>query len=298
MNTFGGEDMFIGRVIVITLMILSIPFTSMATSREFIENYNYRAGESDSKLTCRTVSLIEIKRLLLEKIGTYLESRTEVKDFKIKKDEIVALTAGVVKLEILDEKWNGETYSMTAKIEANPDDITRAIEELRKNKDKLENIEKLKTFNDESLEQIREMQSRMQHLQSDLLKLNKDASANEGIMNAWGLFEKAVELRQGGNAEEAIKALNTVIQNNPTYLAYNERGMAYIETGRYDDAIADLTEVLKVQPNMKGVLWFRGITYIKSGNRGYGRRDIEKSAELGNVRAKKWLKEHPGKGRP
>ena len=113
-----------------------------------------------------------------------LESRTEIKDFKIEKDEIVALTAGVVKLEILDEKWNGETYSMTAKIEANPNDITRAIEELRKHKGKLENIEKLQTIKDESLEQIREMQSKMQHLQLDLLKLNQDANANEGILNA------------------------------------------------------------------------------------------------------------------
>lgn len=290
--------MFIGRVMVILLIILSFPFTSMATSKKFIENYTYRAGESDSKLTCRTVSLMEIKRLLLEKIGTYLESRTEVKDFRIAKDEIVALTAGVVKLEILDEKWNGETYSMTAKIEANPEDITRAIEELRKNKNKLENIEKLKTINDESLDQIREMQSRMQHFQSDLLKINEDANANEGILSAWGLYEKAVELRQSGNAEEAIKALNTVIRNNPTHLAYLERGMAYVETGRYDDAIADLTEVLKARPNMRGALWSRGMAYNKSGNKGYGRRDIEKSAELGNNQAKKWLKEHPGKGWP
>jgi len=288
--------MFIGRVIVIIIMILSLPFTSMATSREFIENYNYRAGESDSKLTCRMVSVIEIKRLLLEKIGTYLESRTEVKDSKIEKDEIVALTAGVVKLEILDEKWNGETYSMTAKIETDPDDITRAIEELRKNKGKLENIEKLKTINDESLEQIREMQSRMQLLQSDLLKINKDANANEGILNVWGLYEKAVELLQSGNAKEAIKALTIVIQNNPTHLAYYSRGIAYVETGRYDDAIKDLTEVLKGRPNMRGALWYRGVAYNKLGNYRYGRTDIQKSAELGNWQAKKWLEEYPGKG--
>jgi tetratricopeptide (TPR) repeat protein len=296
MNAIGGDDMFMGRLIAIFLMILSLPFTSMATSREFIENYTYSAGESDSKLTCRTVSLIELKRLLLEKIGTYLESRTEIKDFKIEKDEIVALTAGVVKLEILDEKWNGVTYTMTAKVEANPDDITRAIEDLRKHKGKLENIQKLKTINDESLEQIREMQSRMEHLQSDLLKLNQDANASEGILNAWGLYEKAVELRQSGNAKEAIKALNTVIQNNPTHLAYIERGLAYEETGRHDDAIADLTEVLKVRPNMRGALWARGMAYNKSGNKRYGRRDIEKAAELGNGKAKKWLKENPGGG--
>jgi len=288
--------MFPYRVIVMILMILSLPFTSMATSKEFIENYTYSAGESDSKLTCRMFSLIEIKRLLLEKIGTYLESRTEIKDFRIEKDEIVALTAGIVKLEILDEKWNGEKYSLTAKIEANPEEITKAINNLRNQHDKMENIQKLKEFNDDSLEQIREMQFRMQQLQSDLLRINQDANANKGVLNAWGLYEKAVELRQSGKAKEAIKALNTVIQNNPTHLAYLERGMAYEELGRYDDAISDLTEVLKVQPNMRGALWARGQAYNKSGNKGYGRRDIEKSAELGNGNAKKWLEDHPGGG--
>ena len=83
MNGVGCVDMFTYRVIIMVLMILSLPFTSMATSREFIENYTYDAGESDSKLTCRTVSLIEIKRLLLEKIGTYLETRIEIKNFRI-----------------------------------------------------------------------------------------------------------------------------------------------------------------------------------------------------------------------
>ncbi len=296
MNGVGGVDMFTYRVIIMVLMILSLPFNSMATSREFIENYTYSAGESDSKLTCRMVSLIEIKRLLLEKIGTYLETRIEIKNFTIEKEEIVALTAGIVKLEILDEKWDGEKYSLTAKIEADPEEITKAINNLRNNQDKMENIQKLKTINDESIEQIREMQSRMQQLQSDLIKLNQDANANEGIRNAWGLYEKAVELRGSGKIKEAIEVLNTVIRNNSTHLAYLERGMAFLEAGNYDAAIADLTEVLKVQPNMRGALFHRGRAYMKSGNFGHGRRDIEKAAELNSGFAKKWLNEHPGRG--
>ncbi len=47
------------------------------------------------------MSLLEVKRLLLEKIGTCQETRTEVKNFEITSDEIVALTAGIVKTEIL-----------------------------------------------------------------------------------------------------------------------------------------------------------------------------------------------------
>ena len=55
---------------------------------------------------------------------------------------------------------------MTAKIEANPDEIEGSIVELRKQGGKLETMEKPKQNNDESLEQIREMQSRMQQHQS------------------------------------------------------------------------------------------------------------------------------------
>jgi tetratricopeptide (TPR) repeat protein len=288
--------MVLCRIIIVVLVILSAPFTSMAASRNFIESYTYSAGDSDSKLTCRMVSLLEVKRLLLEKIGTYLESRTEIKDFQIEKDEIVALTAGVVKLEILEEKWNGEKYTLTAKIEADPDEITNAINKLRNQHDKMENIQKLKTVNEESLVRMRELQSQIQRLQSDLLKVNQDANANQGILNAWGMYEKAVELRQSGQVQEALDALNVVIQNNPTYLAYFERGMAYLEMQKYDQAISDLTEVLKVRPNMRGVLEFRGKAYMRSGKKEKGRRDLERSAELGNGRVKRWLEEHPRRG--
>ena len=282
------------KIILLAIVLLALPALGGAAQKEFVESYTYTAGETDSKLTCRTVSMIEVKRLLLERIGTYLTSRTEVQDFQIEKDEIVVLTAGVVKLEILDESWNGETYTLTAKIEANPDDVARAIEDLRKHGDKMENIEKLKEVNDASLEQMREMQSKMQKLQSDLLKLNQDASANQGVLNAWGLYERAVQLRQSGKVPEAITTLNTVIHNNPSHLAYFERGMAYLEAGRYDEAVADLTETLKVEPNMRGALWARGMAYIKSGKKMKGRQDIEKAAALGQNRAKKWLDDHPG----
>jgi Tfp pilus assembly protein PilF len=70
-----------------------------------------------------------------------------------------------------------------------------------------------------------------------------------------------------------------------------------MEVDMFDKAIADLTETLKVEPNMRGALLFRGMAYNKLGKNTNGRRDIEKAAELGSGRAKKWLKEHPGRGK-
>jgi hypothetical protein len=48
-----------------------------------------------------------VKRILLEELGTYLESHTEIVNFQLRKDQITAFTAGVVQTQILKEKWDG-----------------------------------------------------------------------------------------------------------------------------------------------------------------------------------------------
>jgi len=288
--------MYLRKAIISGLILLFLPHSSFAVSKDFKETYTYNAGEADSKLTCRTVSLLEVKRLLLEKLGTYLEARTEIADFQIAKDEIVALSAGVVKTEILAEKWDGETYTLTAKIEADPDEVARAIDRLRKGQEGIRKIQKLSEINTEAIDHIRDLQSQMERLQSNLLKVNQDMSANEGMLNAWGMYEKGVRLRQSGKAEEAVRVFNTAIDNNPTHLAFFERGKAYLELGKYDAAVSDFTEALKTEHSMRDALFGRGRAYLKLGNRWKGRRDIEKAADLGNSIAKKWLENHPGRG--
>lgn len=280
------------KAIVLGLILLFVPQSNWAESKVFVESYNYNAGEADSKLTCRTVSLLEVKRLLLEKLGTYLETRTEVKDFQIAKDEIISLTAGIVKTEIIDEKWDGETYTLIAKIEANPDDVAKAINNLRTQQDRTARIRKLAEINDESLGQLSALQNQMEQLQSNLLKVNQDMSANEGLLNAWGMYEKGVNLRQAGKTEQAIEVLSKAIENNPTHLAYLQRGKAYSELKMYDKAIIDFTKALRLELNMRGALWGRGQAYRKTGKKRKGRNDIERAAALGNRKAKEWLDRH------
>lgn len=280
------------KAIVLGLILLFVPQSNWADSEIFVESYSYNAGEADSKLTCRTVSLLEVKRLLLEKLGTYLETRTEVKDFQIAKDEIISLTAGIVKTEIIDEKWDGETYTLIAKIEANPDDVAKAINNLRTQQDRTARIRKLAEINDESLDQLSDLKNQMEQLQSNLLKVNQDMSANEGLLNTWGMYEKGVNLRQAGKTEQAIEVLSKAIENNPTHLAYLQRGKAYSELKMYDKAIIDYTKALRIEPNMRGALWSRGKAYRKTGKKWKGRNDIERAAALGNRKAKEWLDRH------
>jgi len=83
---------------------------AFAQTRVFVEEYTYQASEADSRLSSRVMALEQVKRILLEKLGTYLESETEVKNFQLTKDQIVILSAGIVRAEIVEERWDGKTY--------------------------------------------------------------------------------------------------------------------------------------------------------------------------------------------
>ena len=48
---------------------------AFAATKVFVEDYTYQASEYDSKVTCRALALEQVKRLLLEKIGTYVSSQ-------------------------------------------------------------------------------------------------------------------------------------------------------------------------------------------------------------------------------
>ena len=100
--------------------LLFIPSFLSADAKTFQKEYTYQVSEADSKLSSRTVALRELKRLLLEELGTYLESETEVKNFQLARDQITTLTAGIVSTEITDEKWDGKIYWLKAKISADP----------------------------------------------------------------------------------------------------------------------------------------------------------------------------------
>jgi len=166
-------------VLILILSFIFLTNTVSAETRTFIKEYTYQASEYDSKVTCRLLALEQVKRLLLEELGTYLESHTEVKNFQLTKDQIIVLTAGVVSAAIIEEKWNGEKYFLKAKIVAEPKDVTMAIDALRKDRSYAKELEEAKQKADEALKEIR--------------RLNKELATAKIDNNKIKLYDKAIE---------------------------------------------------------------------------------------------------------
>ena len=154
-------------------LILTVSTRSFAEMRTFIRDYTYQASEVDSKQSCRIIATEQVKRLLLEELGTYLESHTEVVNYQLTKDQITTLTAGVVKTQLLDEKWDGEKYWMKAKIDADPDEVAKEIEKLRSDRKKVKELEESRKKTDDTMKDMEDIRKDVEHDKDNQEKIDK-----------------------------------------------------------------------------------------------------------------------------
>ena len=132
-----------------------------------VKEYTYYAGETDSKQRARWSALEQTKRLLLEEIGTYLESVTSVRDAKLTRDEITTITGGVLQTEVISEKWNGEVYWVRAKMTADPDSVGKAIGEIRGNENLVKELQNAKTAADAALGENQRLRKELELMKAD-----------------------------------------------------------------------------------------------------------------------------------
>lgn len=123
------------KILLTAILILTAGIYCNAENKTFIREYHYQAGESDSKISSRTKALTEVKRLLLEEIGVYLESYINYSEEKTEnrissqflKKEIEQISAGITETSILEENWTGVEYYIKAEIIVDPDDVIRQL---------------------------------------------------------------------------------------------------------------------------------------------------------------------------
>jgi hypothetical protein len=117
------------------LVLIILSFSRIwADAKTFIRDYTYIAGEADSKISARQMAMQEVKRELLSEIGTHIYSRIDISD-NLKgeqsvKQEIRALTSGFVRVEVLEENWDGYTFYIKARLAADPDEVVQRIKDL------------------------------------------------------------------------------------------------------------------------------------------------------------------------
>lgn len=275
------------RAVLLSIMI----FTSLllfsgpifAEQKTFIKEYTYQASEADSKLSSRVIALEQVKRLLLEELGTYLMSETEIKNSQLTKDQVVVLTGGITKTEILIEKWDGARYYLKAKITADPDQVSKAIQKLSVDTQKTRELEEAHKQADDAIKEIDKLRKELEETRGDK---NKQIEYSKAVnaLSAADWFKKGIAARDAGNLNEAIQAYSRAIEINPDYeqidMVFSDRARIYSELGNHTGAIADYSKAITYKPNSRDYCILRGAEYSEIGNYQLAVKDYDKVIEL------------------
>ncbi|HBR22615.1 MAG TPA: hypothetical protein DD713_08660 [Nitrospiraceae bacterium] len=271
----------------IILAVVSITFLfaglSHAEKVTFVKEYTYQASELDSKASCRTISLEMVKRLLLEELGTYLISETEVKDFKLTKEQIKTYSAGIVGAEITEDKWDGKTYWLKAKVSADPKDVAKSLKKIMDDKFKGKELEEIR-------KKAEELTKEVERLNIELAKaINKQPSkkiqqeykaAIQGL-TAIEWYDKGFNYTIKKEYDKAIEAYSNSIALNPNNAkAYRYRGYAYADKEQHDRAIEDYNKAIALDPNDAYVYSVRGHAYSNKGQYDKAIEDYNKAIVL------------------
>ena len=283
------------------LLVLLIPNLTSAELKTFIRGYTYQASEYDSRNTIRTLAFREVKRLLLEELGTYLENIPEVQDFKLTKDQITTLTAGIIKTELVEEKWDGRTYLMKSKIAADSDKVIKSIDVLRQDLAKTKELEEVRKKSEDLLKENERLRKELAAKGKKRKELRTAYDQTIKELRAVEWIEKAYADYHAGNKNGAIAEFSKAIELNPKYAeAYNGRGTVYNQLGKYDQAIDDFDKAmeinpkyaeaynnrrcsysaLEINPELAPCYYNRGIAYGKRGNYNQAIKDYSRAIEL------------------
>jgi len=224
----------------ILLFILSMLFFAVPASAEIkvIEaDSTYVLGDSDSKVDGRRIATQEAQRNALERAGIYVASITQVKEYRLTKDQVTAYTAGIVETEIIADETRGTpdhpALYIKARCTVDTDVLVRQIDRYRESEELREQLE-ASAKEREALRKERDVLQKQLAAEKDKgkaeetrKKLDIVLTGEEGIDDtnrAWVKLSPQIDFyvdREGGreiaqkdlDASEA--ALQKVLQSNP-----------------------------------------------------------------------------------
>ena len=140
--------------------------------KEIIKEYYYNTSDDDSKNSARKKALNQVKILILEEIGVFVESYLNINKMVSNKKyqtyfkkEIRNITSGIIKTKIITEKYDGKSYYIKVSSLVDPDSVSEGIAELLKikaNKSEITKLNKLLLTKDKEIDMRSDKTVRLQ----------------------------------------------------------------------------------------------------------------------------------------
>ena len=277
--------------ILITITLSLTPFPVQGEIQAITRTVKEPFGGSRSADDARIAAVAKAKREALEMAGVYVEGLTVVKNSRVDKDEILALTAGVLKTEVISQENYATKDAFGVEIVVRIDVDTSVLEDrvkkLLADRTHLEQLNKARKKEKELLDTVAKLQDENARLtkgkKSTKQLKNQFQKASRGL-KAVDWFDKAIALWQGGrytDPKKAVECLNNTIRLKPDDAdAYNNRGAAYTNLNQHQRAIEDYNEAIHIKPDDAKSYYNRAIAFNKLGQHQQAIEDFNTAIRL------------------
>jgi tetratricopeptide (TPR) repeat protein len=252
------------RKLIYATLCLLLCGGAYAQKKTVVSEYTYRASEVDSKVTARAFAITEMKKILLREIGEYLKA--ERKSISgVYSEKIEAITAGIVKMKTLNERWDGNSYYIQAEMTVDPAEVNKEIAAILNDTQKTKELE--------------EERNRRKAAEANLAKLKREleqaknqhggSAINQSAQKAY--IQKAYELTDKEKGDKAygnqFYALavenyeNAIKKNTNDAEVYFKMGVAYYKQKEYHTAREHLEKATELNPNSAEAYYYLGLVY-------------------------------------
>jgi hypothetical protein len=216
----------------ILVLCVFLMMTGTVYAKTVISTGVYYLGDGDSKIDARNLALNEAKRTAANKVGSYIESLTVVKNNQITADVIREFSAGIMKVKVINEKLSltkRGNLKMTVKIKAIVDEksVKRQLKQISSNRQKLKIIKNLERKN-------KALYKKLSSLNKQLKKLKLKKGRNTVQKNNQNKQSQRLEVLT--KIEKNENALRKVFKKGTLF------SLAKKSTGDYKKAKMDIKE--------------------------------------------------------
>ncbi len=191
---------------------------------------------------------------------------------------------------MLRNRWPiSAEYALKARIAADPDEVIKSIDALRKDRETTKKLNKITKENQRLKEELKKLEGKTQE------EKQEEYLQNTGGLSAVEWLKRGILLSfDSGNYNAAVDAFTKAIELDPRLInAYSFRGNAYFNLGDYKQAIRDYNKAIKLSPldrEYAYIYYNRGNVYYMLGDHQQAIRDYKIAARLGLRDAQNFLR--------
>jgi tetratricopeptide (TPR) repeat protein len=256
--------------------------------KTIITEMTYNMGDDETPLIAESRALAQAKRAALEQAGIYVQSYTRVRDTDLTTDEIEAVTAGFMEVEVLEKKRTlvrgGVQVYVRVRCTIRPERADTLLRRLAETSSVQRNalaesqqlLQQDQARLAQEVEKLKDQLARSEAGTKD--RLASEVAVRQRRLEARELREKAYQARWNFemNPEVRVELLSAAIALDPLYgEAWYDRGVEYWAFERYKLAVRDLSEALRLGGTFPSdPRYLRGKAFVKAGQPKEGIEDL------------------------